>query len=102
MSFTRDIIFSGRGPTEENVVDTIVDDEIALEDHEIVTVGITVVSPNFGVNVELRTTVVTIIDDDRKLQIVRQEFSPGVFRNMHLLYYLCSTECFPQQIRRDS
>ena len=96
------ITFNADGPKKMNVSAVIVNDEVALEADEIVTVRITDVSPIPGVNVGLQTTVVTIIDDDRKLQIVRPEFFPGVCQNVHLLYYLCSIECFSQQIRTHS
>ena len=70
--FNDNVTFTAGGPTEQNVSTTIVNDVIALEDDEIVTVDLTIDSPATGVSFGVFTqTVVTIVDNDGKSAIVK-------------------------------
>ena len=65
--FNTNVILTAGGPTEQTISAVIVDDTIAFEDDEVVTVGLTIISPPMGVNLGVfPTTVVTIVDNDGK------------------------------------
>ena len=67
------ITFTADGPKKINVSAVIVDDEVALEDDELVSVVLDIISPATGVHFgSSPTTVVTIVDDDGKFYTVRQ------------------------------
>ena len=67
------ITFTADGPKKKSVSADIVNDEVALEDDELVSVVLDIVSPTSGVHFgSFQTTVVTIIDDDCKFYIVWQ------------------------------
>ena len=61
-------MFRASGAKQQIVSALIVNDTIALEADEIVSVNLTIVSPSSGVKFgNFSNTVVTIVDDDRKL-----------------------------------
>ena len=73
--FNNTVTITANGPTEQTVTVSVLiqNDVIALEDDELVTVDLTIVSPPSGVNPgDFITTFVTIVDDDCKFSIVRQ------------------------------
>ena len=69
--FNDNVTFTAGGPKEQNVSAAIINDVIALEDDEIVTVNLIIISPTSGVNPgRFTSTVVTIVDNDCKFSIV--------------------------------
>ena len=66
--FSEEVVFRASGAKQQIVSTLIVNDMIALEADEIVSVNLTIVSPSSGVKFgNFSNTVVTIVDDDRKL-----------------------------------
>ena len=62
------VIFTPDGPKRKSVSAPIIDDNVALEDNETVTVNLTIVSPTAGVKLGLhKSTKVIIVDNDGKL-----------------------------------
>ena len=61
------ITFTAGGPTEHTVSATIVNDMIAFEEDEVVTVDLTIINPIPDVYLgSFPTTVLTIVDNDGK------------------------------------
>ena len=68
--FKSNITFTAGGSKEQIVSAGIINDNIAFEDDEVVPVDLTIISPSTGVNLgAFPTTVVTIVDNDRKSTI---------------------------------
>ena len=71
------VTFTPNGPKKQNVSVPIIDDDVALEDNETVTVDLTILSPSYGVKLGLhKSTEVIIEDNDGKLATGEQN---GVF-----------------------
>ena len=69
--FKQNVTFTPGGPTELIVSATIINDMIAFEDDEVVTVNLTIVSPITGLSLgSFPTTVVIIVDDESKFAIL--------------------------------
>ena len=67
VAYSDKVVFRASGPTQQIVSAFIVNDTIALEADEVVSVDLTIVSPSSGVTFgPFSSTVVTITDDDRK------------------------------------
>ena len=72
--FNSTITFTDGGPKEKTVSAVIEDDMIALEDDELITVDLTIVSPTSGVTLgDNPTTTVTIVDNDCKFNILQRK-----------------------------
>ena len=83
VEFKSNITFTAGGSKEQTVSALIINDQIAFEDDEVVPVGLTIISPSTGVNLgAFPTTVVTIVDNDRKsataIQSCRECFTIGI------------------------
>ena len=62
------VTFTPSGPKEQSVFTPIIDDMVAIEDDEMVTVNLTILSPSSGVKLGLhKSTKVIIEDNDGKL-----------------------------------
>ena len=65
------VTFTSGGPFRQKVFTQVINDKIALEDDEIVTLELTIDSPSSGVNFSyFPATVVRVVDDDCKHSIV--------------------------------
>ena len=67
VAYSEEVVFRAGGAKQQVVSALIVNDTIALEADEIVSVNLTIVSPSSGVKFgNYSNAVITIADDDRK------------------------------------
>ena len=67
VAYSDEVVFSPSGPKQRTISALVVNDTIALEADELVSVDLTVISPSSGVRLGVFSrTVVVITDDDRK------------------------------------
>ena len=80
VKFNNTVTFTPGAATQESVSVPIVDDDIALEEDEVVTVELNIISPKRDVGSGMyMTATVTIIDDDCKFGIYMYSKASAIF-----------------------